>query len=283
MGSGQDWKAGDVDAGGVRIHYHRTGGNKPPVVLAHGVTDNGLCWTRLAHALEPEYDLIMVDARGHGDSDKPERGYSPRDHAGDLAAVIRQLELARPVVIGHSMGAGSAANLLAAYPGLTAGAVLEDPPWRMPGEGNANLNLAAERAERIERRKELAREQLLVEGRADNPLWSEEEFAPWIDAKYKVSPNVVEYVGRNRSPWTELVAQFVEPVLLVRGDPERGGIIGPEQASQAVALNPLVTVVHLPGAGHNVRREQFDGFVSAVRSFLQTTLGQVDLAVSRPV
>lgn len=273
MGAGQTWQAGNVDASGVRIHYHRTGGDKPPVVLAHGITDDGLCWTRLARALEADYDLIMVDARGHGASDKPDSGYSPRDHAEDLAAVIRQLGLDRPVVIGHSMGAGSTANLLAAYPGLAAGAVLEDPPWRMPGQEMGNPD-ATEMAERIARRKLLSREQLLTEGRADNPLWSEEEFPAWIDAKLSVSPNVAAYVGRNRTPWTELVAQFAAPVLLVRGDPERGGIIGPEQAAQAMALNPLVTVVHLPGAGHNVRREQFDGYVSAVRSYLQTTLGR---------
>jgi pimeloyl-ACP methyl ester carboxylesterase len=274
MSSGQRWESGDIDAGGIGIHYHRTGGGKPPVVLAHGITDNGLCWTRVARALETDYDLIMVDARGHGDSDKPASGYGPRDHAGDLAAVIRQLGLDRPVVMGHSMGAGSTAALLAAYPGLASGAVLEDPPWRMPGQEAANQNATVEWAQRIAKRKLLTPEQLRAEGHADNPLWSDEEFAPWIDAKYKVSPNVVEYVGRNRTPWTELVAQFVEPVLLVRGDPECGGIIGPDQAEQAVALNPRVTVAHLPGAGHNVRREQFDGYVSAVRSFLQTTLGR---------
>ena len=61
-----EWQSGSVDANGVTIHYTRTGGGGPVVVLAHGVTDNGLCWSPLARELEPDYDLIMVDARGHG-------------------------------------------------------------------------------------------------------------------------------------------------------------------------------------------------------------------------
>lgn len=38
-----NWQAGDVNVNGIKIHYHRTGGAKPPLVLAHGITDNGLC------------------------------------------------------------------------------------------------------------------------------------------------------------------------------------------------------------------------------------------------
>ena len=46
-----DWQTGIVEANGVRLHYTRTGGDKPPVVLAHGVTDDGLCWSPVAAAL----------------------------------------------------------------------------------------------------------------------------------------------------------------------------------------------------------------------------------------
>ena len=83
-----DWRSGFVEANGIRLHYTRTGGDKPPLVLAHGVTDDGLCWAATAAALAPEYDAVMVDARGHGTSDAPERGYGPLEQAGDLAGVI---------------------------------------------------------------------------------------------------------------------------------------------------------------------------------------------------
>ena len=60
------WATGDVTANGIRVHYARTGGAKPLVVLAHGFSDDGRCWAPLAEALEADYEVVMVDARGHG-------------------------------------------------------------------------------------------------------------------------------------------------------------------------------------------------------------------------
>ena len=68
-----DWSSGYVEANGVRLHYTRTGGEKAPLVLAHGVTDEGLCWTAIVAALETDYDVVMVDARGDGRSDAADR------------------------------------------------------------------------------------------------------------------------------------------------------------------------------------------------------------------
>ena len=39
------WQSAFVNTNGIRLHYTRTGGPNPPLVLAHGVTDNGLCWS----------------------------------------------------------------------------------------------------------------------------------------------------------------------------------------------------------------------------------------------
>ena len=101
-------------------------------------------------ALAGEYDMILPDARGHGLSDQPPTGYAPQDHAADVAGLIRGLGLERPILIGHSMGAGVAATVAAHYPDLVAGAILEDPPWRAgarrghaPGAGRAGGRVAA--------------------------------------------------------------------------------------------------------------------------------------------
>jgi len=94
-----------IEANGIRQHYWRTGNRtKPALVLCHGITDNGLCWTPVARALEADYDVIMLDARGHGLSDAPESGYATADLAADLAAFIHALDLEKPAVLGHSMG-----------------------------------------------------------------------------------------------------------------------------------------------------------------------------------
>ena len=72
---------GHVMANGLKINYYRTGGDKPAVVLLHGLADYGLCWTRFPLFLEPSYDVVMVDMRGHGMSEKPDNGYRAEDMA----------------------------------------------------------------------------------------------------------------------------------------------------------------------------------------------------------
>src|SRR5258708_20213681 len=125
-----EWFSGDVVANGVGIHYYRRGGAKPALVLSHGATDSGLCWTRVARALESDFDVILPDARGHGLSDAPPSGYAISDRAADLAGLIDALGLVRPAVGGHSMGAATTLRLVADYPDLASCAVLEDPPFR---------------------------------------------------------------------------------------------------------------------------------------------------------
>src|SRR5687767_3643665 len=134
------WRSGEVRANGIRQHYWRTGegSGKPVLVLAHGATDNGLCWTRVTKALEADWDIVMPDARGHGLSEAPEEDYSAGARAADLAALIRELGLERPVVGGHSMGAATTLRLAAERPDLVRAAILEDPGLRDTSPGTAD-------------------------------------------------------------------------------------------------------------------------------------------------
>ena len=100
-----------ITTNGINLHYYRTARSAqtrswPSLVLLHGITDSGLCWSRVVKALAAEFEMILPDARGHGLSDKPATGYAPQDHAADVAGLIRGLGLERPILIGHSMGAG---------------------------------------------------------------------------------------------------------------------------------------------------------------------------------
>ena len=90
-----------LKVGGLKLHYTRTGGNRPALVLAHGFSDDGLCWTRFAEALEETYEVIMVDAYGHGRSGERETPYGPVEQAADLVGVIKGLGLERPLILGN--------------------------------------------------------------------------------------------------------------------------------------------------------------------------------------
>jgi pimeloyl-ACP methyl ester carboxylesterase len=242
-------------------------------VLSHGATDSGLCWTRVARALESDYDVIMPDARGHGLSDGPEAGYGTAERAADLAGLIRGLGLDRPAVGGHSMGAATTLRLVADYPDLASCAVLEDPGFRMgepspPAPGQPEPRSALRKV--VEDAQADGLEATIARGRAASPTWAEEEFGPWAEAKVRLSRRFLDDLSGRGFPqeWQELLPRVRCPVLLVTSDPELGGIVTPEAAQEARRLLPSLDVVRLSGAGHNIRREQFEAFVSAVREFL---------------
>jgi N-formylmaleamate deformylase len=269
----EDWQTDYVETNGLRLHYTRTGGHKPPIVLAHGVTDAGPCWTPVAEALAAEYDAIMVDARGHGRSDAPERGYGPLEQAVDLAGVIAALGLERPAVLGHSMGAATALVLAGTHPDIPGAILMEDPPgwwtgWSSTPAARERLVAMRERALNLKRK---TREELIAGQRVEQPGWSDAELEPWGDAKQRFSPNVLSVFDEDNGAnvdWPAVLSRITCPALLITGDPERGAIVTDGSAAALQALLPQLEVAHIPEAGHNIRRDQFARYLDVIRAFL---------------
>ncbi|SVA37551.1 uncharacterized protein METZ01_LOCUS90405 [marine metagenome] len=96
-----------VNNAGVKIHYH-VEGDGPPVVMQHGLTNSLETWYAygFVQELQKDYRLILVDARGHGRSDKP---HNPKDYdlklrVSDILAVIDDLGVGKAHYLGYSMG-----------------------------------------------------------------------------------------------------------------------------------------------------------------------------------
>ena len=104
---------------GVKIHFMELG-RGTPVILIHGYTANAEGkWFKsgIAQALAAKHHVIAIDARGHGQSDKPHDPlkYGPR-MAGDVIELMDHLKIARAHVHGYSMGGSILAQLLARHP-----------------------------------------------------------------------------------------------------------------------------------------------------------------------
>jgi pimeloyl-ACP methyl ester carboxylesterase len=97
-----------ADSQGVRIHY-QVEGSGPPLVIQHGFTDSIQTWYELGYvdSLKRDNRLILVDARGHGASDKPHdpESYKPECNVADVVSVLTDLDIPRAHFFGHSMGA----------------------------------------------------------------------------------------------------------------------------------------------------------------------------------
>jgi pimeloyl-ACP methyl ester carboxylesterase len=265
------WIEGDVTANGIRLHYARTGGAKPPLVLAHGFSDDGPCWTPVAEILASDYDAIMVDARCHGRSEAPDAPFGTSDQAADLAGFIAALGLEKPIVLGHSMGAATALALAGAYPDLPKAILLEDPPARwMPGAASPSRN--DEWRERMRawltELKSKSREQIIADQRVAAPGWSETELETWADSKLRLHPNVFQRNAASEFDGEERARRITCPALLITADPDRGAIVTEEQAAALQALVPQLRIARIPGAGHSIRREQFEPYMEAARGFL---------------
>lgn len=106
--------------GDLRLHVREWGNpDGPPILFIHGWSQNHLCWARqYDSALAGEFRLIAYDLRGHGMSEAP----LEREHytdgklwADDVAAIIGQLRLGRPVLVGWSYGAFVICDFVRAY------------------------------------------------------------------------------------------------------------------------------------------------------------------------
>jgi pimeloyl-ACP methyl ester carboxylesterase len=272
----KEWLSGDATSNGIRMHYTRTGGSHPPLVLAHGLTDDGLCWTPVAEALAADYDVVMVDARGHGLSEGPETGYDPQTQAEDLHGVIAALGLRRPVLLGHSMGAVTVLALAGLHAHVPRAILLEDPPafWLPPPAQPAPAQPAPADPPQTPwfvEVKRKSRDELIADARAKNPAWSEAELGPWADSKLRFSTNVFKIFHphtRAMRDWPSVLRGVSCPALAITADPERGAVLRADGLEALRALVPQLRVARVPGAGHNVRREQFALYLQAVRAFL---------------
>ena len=108
-----------VDVNGVGIEYEVTGHGRP-VVLLHGFPDSGRLWRHQVPALAAAgFQVIVPDLRGYGLSGKPTGvdNYSLMLLAGDVMAVLADLNIPRAHVVGHDWGAALAWGLASLAPG----------------------------------------------------------------------------------------------------------------------------------------------------------------------
>lgn len=267
------WRDGYVVANGIRIHYWRTGGDRPPLVLAHGSSDDALVWTNLAKEFQDRYDIIMFDARGHGLSDPPTEADEPDAQVEDLAGLLRELDLQRPILMGHSMGSASVANFAAKYPQVARAVILEDPGLGRPeGPAVATGTAASTTPATVEQRRAtiLARnnssQEELVAGCMENsPSWGRSECEYWAPSKRRHHPFTVRGTPVSRTPMSELFPRITAPTLILKADAQ-GELRQHNEAVTARLQNGKI--VHVAGAGHNVRREGKQETIETLRSFL---------------
>jgi N-formylmaleamate deformylase len=259
-----NWKTALCAANGINLHVTRTGGSKPPVVLLHGLMTNGRCWTGLARALEDEYDVIMPDARGHGQSDVPADGYRYEAHAADIVGLLQGLKLSAAFLLGHSMGGMTAAVVASRRPDLLRGLILADPTFLSPQVQREVW--ASDVAGQHRKMLELSLAEVVADARARHPTRSAETLELLARARLQTSLRAFEVLRPLNPDYRQLMSRLAIPSLLLVGDK---GVVS-AAAAELQHLVPALQVEQIRDAGHALHLDQPEDFAAAVKCFLRS-------------
>jgi pimeloyl-ACP methyl ester carboxylesterase len=271
-----------VDAGEVRLHAV-IGGEGPPLLLVHGWPETWYAWRLVMPELARHFEVIAVDQRGIGLSDKPAGGYDTGTLAGDLVALMDALGHDRFAVAGHDTGFAISYALAADHPDRVERAALAEipgppgaappPPLFVPGPVNDRLwHIPFNRVENVPEQ--------LVAGR--EAVFFGYEFA--IQGGGVPDDAIDYYVGLLSDPdalrasfgfyraFDTTLAQaqarvgrkLTMPVLAIGGESSYGAHVG--EAMQLVADD--VQSVVIPGAGHWLAEQAPDALLAVLMPFL---------------
>jgi len=259
----------------IPLHYVEHGiGGLGPVVLLHGFPLTGAMWDELVPALADRYHLIVPDLRGHGLTDAPEGLYQMADHAGDVIALLDLLGIEQAALVGLSMGGYIALQLLTVAPERVSAVVLADTM----GQADSDERKQARAAQAdVIRNDGLAAFAEQVLPRMFSPSVPAER--PALVDRFHQSimgqrPEAVvsALLGIAARPdMLSALQTFQVPALVLVGSEDAATT--PEHARELAGTIPGATLVSLPGAGHMSNWEDAEGFNTAVRTFLDRTVG----------
>ena len=261
-----------ITPGGIHLYDHGGPDGAVALLLMHGLTDSGECWGDAVPRWVDRYRVLSWDARGHGRSarfttDQLEAGVGETMLADAIAVLehLRENGIDRPLLVGHSMGGGTAGAVAATRPDLVRGTVLEDPALGQDPDETEADRLSAGRDRVADARLWLEQpEAALAKGRRENPDWPEAEYAGWLASKTQTDLAMLATgQARLRRTWLDVARDIACPTLLLTGDDDM--LWGDAERDQVAALgNPQVRLERIAGAGHCIRRtrpEQFHALV----------------------
>ena len=231
-----------VDNDGIRIRYldnrPEAAGDLLPVVFVPGLTDSAEDYLEMFELFGGRR-LLVIEMRGRGGSDSPEKGYAAADHAGDVESVVAAERLRRFHVMTFSRGTTGALDLALADRSRPATVAVGD--YRLA---------------------EVALPAVFVD-----QMWN----SRWRGrpVSERVGRHVLEGIqaeGRDRPLWDDVAALGL-PVLVARGS--EGGIVNDQVVATYRERIPGVEIVTLPGSGHDLFRPDRLAYPRAVLDFIE--------------
>jgi len=230
------------------------------IVFVHGNSANAWWWRFVAESFESAASLIALDLRGHGDSawTRPP-AYSPHDYAQDIANLITEFELERPIVVGHSMGGVATIAFAERFPQLARAIVAVDVPVTSTPRRNRYLR-------HLKSLPKVVYPDLPTALRSFRLMPNEGEIPPEVvleiakkslirteDDTYTLKFDRDSFFGSDGIDVAATITRLTLPLLLVRAGESR--IMLADSAEKARESNRLVQLITMPGAHHHLPLE----------------------------
>lgn len=259
-----------VEVGGLRIAYERSG-HGPPLVLLHGYVGDGPgTWRHQLDALSDEFTVVAWDAPGAGRSDDPPESFRLPDYADCLAGFVTALGLSRPIVAGLSFGGALALQLYGRFPALPVSLVLASAYAGWAGslrpevvQDRLRFSLQLADAAPAARTAALLPSMFSSAASADRVDAFVASMSPFSPAGFRA----MAYASAE-ADLRDVLPRITVPTLLVYGERD---VRAPREVAEAIhAAVPHSELTWLPGAGHVLCVEAPEEFNAEVRRFLHS-------------
>jgi pimeloyl-ACP methyl ester carboxylesterase len=280
------------DAGEVMLNYAEGQASGPPLVLLHGFTGRWQGFLPLLPVLSLTWHVYAPDYRGHGKSGRVPGQYGAEEYMADIEAFARDVVKELAVVFGHSLGALFALALAGRRPEAVRAVVVGDialssTTWAARPNNTeywAGIRNVSGRKASIRELTGLLAE-LPVLGRQpsvrykDLPDVMSVELREWAKSLSQLDPGVVESHAQGRRDELMQAFDFEAtlrsiscPVLLLQGEPERGGIMTDDDVKYAMSLLQEAYHVKIENVGHDLGLGSFEvaPLLRAVVNFLES-------------
>ncbi|KTC68996.1 hydrolase [Legionella birminghamensis] len=247
------------------MHYTRTGGWTIPLILLHGLIANGNCWADVASYLMLDGDVLMPDARGHGQSSSPADEYRYENHAQDVEGLINALRLAPSVVIGHSMGGMTAALLASQKKTRLRGLVLAEPAFL-----ESKLQHQVYASDIVEQHRQWLKtpwRDYLSYLQTKHPNRSLTMLTRLARARYQTRINAFQVLRPPIPCFRQLLKEIDIPMLLVIVE---RSVISPETIRALTIDYQSMKIKRIKGAGHGLHYDKPKEFATIIQSFVRS-------------
>ncbi len=253
-----------IKVNGFDLAFERNG-RGTPLVLIHGYPLDHTTWNEVSSLLENDFDIILPDLRGFGESGVVESPYRVSDMASDIAGLLEHLKIAKAIIAGHSMGGYVAMAFARAYPqrltglGMISSQVLADPPDRKEGR----YKTAAEVAEKG---VGLVADAMASKLSANQSVQS---FAHSLIGRQKAAGVIGALKAMAERPdSSDVLTAIKTPVVIVHGSAD--ALIPVERGREMKEVAHNASYVELPGLGHMPMMESSQSVAEALRLFAKS-------------